>query len=229
MQRKFKGLFLAVALATAAGVAAQDFVLNWNPRTGDAWVDTRLTDINQYGSRYRDPFIDEMVRYQAAPRDLVTDLLINKRWAPGDVYYACAIARVAGRPCREVVNEWENDSGQGWGAIAQRMGIKPGSAQFHALKRGIVPTYDRWGRPIAIDADMRKAFPNRGHDQKAKVGQASRSKSVAVKSDHGKPIKHAKSGPAVGKADKGRSTGKGNNADKGKGGKGKSGKGNGKP
>ena len=224
MQRKFKGLFLAVALATAAsGVAAQDFVFNWNPRTGDTWVDTRLTDINQYGYRYREPFIDEMVRYQGAPRDLVSDLLINKRWAPGDVYYACAIARAAGRPCREVVREWENDHGQGWGVIAKRMGIKPGSAEFHALKRGIVPTYDRWGRPIVIDADLRKDFPNRGHDQEAKAVKASKSKSAAVKSNHGKATKHAKSGKAVGKADKGKSTGKGSSADKGKG------KGNGKP
>lgn len=217
MQRKFKGLILAVALATAVGgVAAQDFVFNWNPRTGDTWVDTRLTDINQYGYRYREPFIDEMVRYQAAPRDLVSDLLINKRWAPGDVYYACAIARAAGRPCREVVNEWEDDHGQGWGVIAKRMGIKPGSAQFHALKRGIVPTYDRWGRPVVIDADLRKDFPNRGHDHKSKAGKASK----AVKTDHGhgKAAKAVKSGRSTGKANKGKS------ADKSKGGKG-----NGKP
>ena len=220
MQYKFKGLFLAVALATAAsGVAAQDFVFNWNPRTGDTWVDTRLTDINQYGYRYRDPFIDEMVRYQGAPRDLVTDLLINKRWAPGDVYYACAIARAAGRPCREVVNEWENDHGQGWGVIAQRMGIKPGSAQFHALKRGIVPTYDRWGRPIVIDADLRKDFPNRGHDHKAKKDKAmkgsghAKSKSgPAHKSDHAKAHKSDK---AVGKADKAKGGDKGKGKSKG--------------
>jgi hypothetical protein len=167
MQRKLSAIVLAAALsATAGGVFAQDFVFGWNPRSGDAWVDTRLSDINQYGYRYRDPFIDEMTRYYGAPRDLVSDLLINRRWAPGDIYYACALAQVVGQPCRNVVNEWDRDHGQGWGVIAQRMGIKPGSAEFHRLKKGFVPTYDRWGRPIAIDDDLRIEFPNRGKGPK---------------------------------------------------------------
>ena len=167
MHRTLKALALAAALSTVAGgVAAQDFVFGWNPRSGDAWVDTRLSDINQYGYRYRDPFIDEMTRYYGAPRDLVSDLLINRRWAPGDIYYACALAQVVGQPCRNVVNEWDRDHGQGWGVIAQRMGIKPGSAEFHRLKKGFVPTYDRWGRPIAIDDDLRIEFPNRGKGPK---------------------------------------------------------------
>jgi hypothetical protein len=148
MTRSFKSLALAAALSGAVGAAsAQDFVFNWNPRTGDVWVDTWLDDMNRYGYRYREPFVDEMVRHYGAPRDLVVDLLVNRRWAPGDVYYACALARIAGRPCGYVVEQWERDHGQGWGVIAQRLGIKPGSAEFHQLKRGIVPTYDRWGRP----------------------------------------------------------------------------------
>ena len=32
------------------------------------------------------------------------------------------------------MRERERNRGQGWGVIAQRMGIKPGSAEFHALK-----------------------------------------------------------------------------------------------
>ena len=167
MHRTLKAIALATALSATAGSAvAQDFVFGWNPRSGDAWVDTRLSDINQYGYRYRDPFIDEMTRYYGAPRDLVSDLLINRRWAPGDIYYACALAQVVGQPCRNVVNEWDRDHGQGWGVIAQRMGIKPGSAEFHRLKKGFVPTYDRWGRPIAIDDDLRIEFPNRGKGPK---------------------------------------------------------------
>ena len=94
--RLLQPLALATVLAASIGSAgAQTFSLNWNPRSGDVWVDTQLSDMNQYGSRYRDPFIDEMVRYHAAPRDLVTDLLVNRRWAPGDVYYACTIAQVS--------------------------------------------------------------------------------------------------------------------------------------
>ena len=154
---------LAVALFAAAPAHAQDFTFGWNPRSGDAWVDVWLGDMNRYGSRYRDPFVDEMVRYHGAPRDLVVELLTRRRWAPGDVYFACALAKLVGRPCRYVVDLWERDHGQGWGVIAKRLGIKPGSAEFHRLKRGMVPTYDRWGRPIRLDRDLEDDFPGRGH------------------------------------------------------------------
>lgn len=156
-----------LALGLAAGTAqAQDFTFGWNPRSGDIWVDTWLGDMNRYGHRYRDPFVDELVRHHSAPRDLVIDLLTRRRWAPGDVYFACSLAQLVGRPCRYVVDIWERDHGQGWGAIAKRMGIKPGSAEFHRLKRGMVPSYDRWGRPIQLDARLERDFPGRGKGPK---------------------------------------------------------------
>ncbi|MFZ2753302.1 MAG: hypothetical protein WAZ48_07625 [Lysobacteraceae bacterium] len=152
-----------LALGLVAGSAhAQDFTFGWNPRSGDVWVDTWLGDMNRYGNRYRDPFVDELVRYHAAPRDLVVELLTRRRWAPGDVYFACALANLSGHPCRHVVDLWERDHGQGWGAMARRLGIKPGSAEFHRLKRGMVPAYDRWGRPIELDRDLDRDFPGRG-------------------------------------------------------------------
>jgi hypothetical protein len=222
MHRTLNALALAAALSTAAGgVAAQDFVFGWNPRTGDLWVDNTLNDINQYGYRYREPFVDEMTRYYGAPRDLVTDLLINQRWAPGDVYYACAIAQVIGQPCRYVVDQWQQDHGQGWGVLAQRLGIKPGSAEFHRLKKGFVPSYDRWARPIRIDDSLRVDFPDRGrgpngiavfeHPGKGNAGKAkgNADHGNSGKSDHGNAGK-AKSGK--GNAGKGKG-----NTDKGKG------------
>ncbi|MEG3789685.1 hypothetical protein V1318_06090 [Lysobacter sp. CCNWLW3] len=157
-------LALLASIAAVLGIGqswAQDFAFGWDPRSGDAWVDTWLGDVNRYGTRYREPFVDEVVRNYGAPRELVSDLLGARRWAPGDVYYACALAQVLGLPCRYVVDEWERSHGEGWGAVAQRLGVKPGSPEFHRLKRGFVPTYDRWGRPIAIDAELRRDFPNR--------------------------------------------------------------------
>ena len=233
MHRRIRSLALAVALAAASGgVAAQDFVFGWNPRSGDVWVDTYLNDINDYGYRYREPFVDELVRYHDAPRDLVTELLIDRRWAPGDVYYACSIASVLGRPCRYVVDEWERDHGQGWGALAQRLGIKPGSAEFHRLKKGFVPTYDRWARPIELDNDLVRVFPDRRRvtivDRDLRIGADGRGNDKARGNDKGKSGKggkpaHAgkdkgKPGHAGGGKDKG---GKGKSGDKGKG-KGKS-------
>ncbi len=160
MRRLITTSLLALGLA-AGSSQAQDFTFGWNPRSGDIWVDTWLNDINRYGGRYRDPFVDELVRYHGAPRDLVVDLLA-RRWAPGDIYFACALAKLAGQPCRYVADLWERDHGKGWGAIAKQLGIKPGSDEFHRLKRGMVPSYDRWGRPIELDRDLERDFPGRG-------------------------------------------------------------------
>ncbi len=144
------GLGLA---ALAAPAAAQ--TIGYNVRTGDVWVDNRLGEIDQYGRQYRDPFIGEMTGHYGAPRSLVMDLLDRRGWAPADVWYACAIAQAVRMPCIDVVNRYDRNPGQGWGALAQQLGIKPGSPAFHALKRGTVSTYDRWGYPIAIDRDVR--------------------------------------------------------------------------
>ena len=225
MQRNhvFRALALALVLSAAAGsVAAQDYVFSWSPRTGDAWVDTRLGDINDYGYRYREPFMDEMTRYYGAPRDLVSDLLINRRWAPGDVYYACAIAQIIGRPCRYVVDEWGRDHGQGWGVVAQRLGIKPGSAEFHRLKKGFVPSYDRWDRPIVLDRDLERDFPGRGKGSAKAVSGKGNAGHVGA-SAKGKASTPAKSAAGKGKQQGSKPSGKG----KGQGNK-PSGKGKGK-
>ena len=211
---------LASLLAIGIGSAsAQTYSLNWNPRSGDVWVDARLSDMNDYGYRYREPFIDEMVGYYGAPRGLVTDLLVNRRWAPGDVYYACTIAQVIGRPCGYVADYWQDNHAQGWGVVAQRLGIKPGSAEFHRLKKGFVPTYDRWSRPITLDDDLRRAYPNRAASGKAKAPVNKSSKAPAAK---GKPV-HA---GAKAKGNAGKAQGKGGSAKAGNGNGGKGNKGN---
>ena len=198
LKRSALALMLAFTAFTAGTAAAQDFTVGWHPRSGDVWVDTWLGDMNRYGARYPEPFIDEMVRYHNAPRSLVVDLLQTRHWAPGDVYYACALASILGRPCRYVIDQYEADRGQGWGVVAQRLGIKPGSAEFHRLKKGFVPTYDRWARPIDLDDDLRREYPNRGKGKASKERGKASGKSAASAHGAGKPGK-AERGPSAAK------------------------------
>ncbi|MGN6223343.1 hypothetical protein [Pseudoxanthomonas sp.] len=207
-------LCAGLLLATASAANAQ--VVGYNFRTGDAWVDTRLIEINDYGSRYRDPFIDEMTGYYGAPRSLVTDLF-GRRWSAGDIYYACAIAHILRLPCIDVVHEYERNPGQGWGAIAKRMGIKPGSSEFHALKNGFARTYDRWGYPVVVDrnvhVDWSKHGPGKGKPAHAGNGNGG-----------GKGAARPPQGNGHGASDKGRGgdhgRGQGSGKDKGQGGQG---------
>lgn len=55
---------------------------------------------------------------------------------PADAYMCFKVAEVASKPPEVVVREYQANKGKGWGAIAKSLGIKPGSAEFHALKKG---------------------------------------------------------------------------------------------
>ena len=135
---------LALALGLAFASTASAITVGYSPRTGDVWVDTQLNDVNRYGYDQRDYFVDDVVNQFGAPRYLVNDLLGQRRWQPGDVYYACALAYAAKRPCNEVANQYESNRGQGWGVVAMRMGIKPGSREFFALKDGLGRAHGRF-------------------------------------------------------------------------------------
>ena len=141
---KTNQILFALALGLGIAGAANAQVISYSPRSGDVWVDSELGYMNGYGRNYNDNFVDDIVSNFGAPRFLVNDLLTSRRWNPGDVYYACAIAHQAGRPCGDVANMYEQNRGQGWGVIAQRMGIKPGSAEFHALKGQMGKSHGRY-------------------------------------------------------------------------------------
>lgn len=165
----------------AAVAALSPYAFAWSPRTGDAWMDERLSDINVYGDRYRGAFVDELVRYHTAPRALVVELIGNRHWAPGDIYYACALAQVVGRPCRAVIADWERDHEQGWQATAESLEADEADTRMR-LKQAIRDSYVRWGRPLAdpeAEADPPDAkaagsppVPDAGKDRKQRRSQA---------------------------------------------------------
>ena len=208
---------LAIALGMAASGAAQAQTIGYNIRTGDLWVDTRLGEIDDYVRRYREPFFDEMSGYYGAPRPLLVELIDQRRWAPADVYYACAMARALNLPCVEIVREYDRHPGQGWGAVAKRYGIKPGSPAFHAFKRGAATTYGHWGYPVVIDRPVRVDWSKHGpgksaaHAAKAKGPSGASPGSRSGGSNKGSDKDRGNSGGGKGNSgkDKGNSKGKG--------------------
>lgn len=55
---------------------------------------------------------------------------------PADAFLCFQLGQMARRPYREVVQIYHGHQGKGWGVVAKELGIKPGSPEFHALKRG---------------------------------------------------------------------------------------------
>jgi hypothetical protein len=55
---------------------------------------------------------------------------------PADAYVALRLGEISGKPIDYVTERYKEGKGRGWGAMAKSLGIKPGSKEFHALKRG---------------------------------------------------------------------------------------------
>ncbi len=55
---------------------------------------------------------------------------------PADAYMVLRLGEIAAKPVDYVLQEYRASKGKGWGVLAKSLGIKPGSKEFQALKRG---------------------------------------------------------------------------------------------
>lgn len=76
---------------------------------------------------------------------------------PADAFMVFQLGQMSRQPTDAVMSVYQDYAGKGWGAIAQELGIKPGSAEFHALKRGDL----RFGASPASHGGTEG--PGRGH------------------------------------------------------------------
>jgi len=64
------------------------------------------------------------------------DLLFRSVSEPADVAVCLWLAQQSRQPLEVVVRGYHSHRGEGWGALAQSLGIKPGSPAFKSLKNG---------------------------------------------------------------------------------------------
>ena len=62
------------------------------------------------------------------------DMVISNVGDMADVYMVFRVGEVTGKTPEAVLKVYKSNRGKGWGVIAKRLGIKPGSAEFQALK-----------------------------------------------------------------------------------------------
>jgi len=68
--------------------------------------------------------------------DVQVDALLSNVDEPADAYLMLRLGEMSGKPVDYVVDKYRHNKRKGWGALAKSLGIKPGSEEFHALKRG---------------------------------------------------------------------------------------------
>ncbi len=55
---------------------------------------------------------------------------------PSAAYIVLRLGEMSSKPPDYVIEKYKSNKGKGWGVLAKSLGIKPGSKEFHALKRG---------------------------------------------------------------------------------------------
>lgn len=75
--------------------------------------------------------------------------------SPADVFMTFQLGQMARKQPEVVLQTYKVSKSKGWGVMAKELGIKPGSAEFHALKRGDLRFT---GQPVGGDDG-----PGQGH------------------------------------------------------------------
>ena len=81
---------------------------------------------------------------------------------PADAFMCLQLSQWSNKQPDMVVNTYKGNKGKGWGVIAKQLGIKPGSAEFHALKRGDL-TFT--GEPGGVATQGKGKGKGKGHSK----------------------------------------------------------------
>jgi len=68
--------------------------------------------------------------------DTQIKIVLNNVEKLADAYMVLRLGEMSKQPIENVIEKYKAGKGKGWGVLAKSLGIKPGSKEFHALKRG---------------------------------------------------------------------------------------------
>jgi len=130
------------------------------------------TRADRYGSDNPALFGQMLARQYNLNESAIGDLhqKFNKNW--GDLALGLEMGNLSKKPIHTVLDTYENN--QGWGNIAKELGIKPGSEEFHRMKRELNQRNREWSRQWkkkvspSVDKKSKKAFKKSASKSKGK-------------------------------------------------------------
>lgn len=118
-----KTIFTLCVLLCCAGTAMADA------------LDTFLDNVNVQAAGDRHGAVASIGSHFGVPYSDV-ELLMGTTGSLADAFMVLQFGRWTGLSRDRIMGVYGSRKGQGWGAMAKELGIKPGSAEFHALKSG---------------------------------------------------------------------------------------------
>ena len=98
-------------------------------------LDAFLDSLNVQAKADMNGFAAKVSAQFGAPLTQVQTVISTVK-QPADAFMVFQLGQMARRPPETVMHTYMANRGKGWGVIAKDLGIKPGSPEFHALKRG---------------------------------------------------------------------------------------------
>lgn len=106
-----------------------------SPLTAFASLDSFLSSVNVQ-ARADLPGFSAKVSAQFGVPQAKVQMVLQSVPEPADAFMLFQLGQFSGKPVDQVYQVYQPNKKKGWGAIAKELGIKPGSPEFHALKRG---------------------------------------------------------------------------------------------
>ena len=134
MERTIPLLFTVLFFCCNLSYAAE-LEFSYEARSGDRELDISLKKLNIRAGGDKENFISQMSVSFGVSSDRLRVLLVGGKMAPADVYMAIRLSRASGKSFDYVLGEFKKSKGKGWGVISKRLGIIPGSPQFHEINK----------------------------------------------------------------------------------------------
>lgn len=130
-----KKIILVMFAVLSIATSSEAQIVKFTASVGDLEIDNMLTDIHNQALKDITAFHNNVVNTFNIVGSKVDAAL--KILAPGDIYMAAQLSVTVNKPFEEVVKTYQANKSKGWGAIAKDLGIKPGSPEFHAMKKSM--------------------------------------------------------------------------------------------
>lgn len=127
-----KLLTVSAGLVLAVGLA---YGMNLPFGTGDSALDSTLGKLNIAANADPGAFLRRLSATSRFPELQLRQARDAFGLGGADLFMATSLARQSHHPVYYVAEQYNRNSGKGWGVMAKNLGIKPGSSQFHRMKR----------------------------------------------------------------------------------------------
>jgi hypothetical protein len=108
-------------------------------------------DIRSYSDNYSDDQVMGLYEnHYGVPRNTLIQLFGGFGYDWGNVVLGLEISNFLGLPIGDMLIDYRDNNGNGWGAMAKRYGIKPGSAEFHRMKE-VMSNKNRYWKDVYND------------------------------------------------------------------------------